>query len=1028
MHTSSNRARLFASTLLAGVTLSVVTGGLALAQSTAPPSDSSAAQDVVVTGSRLKNTAFNSPDPIQVISAEQAQLAGYADTASLLQQSSIAAGSFQTNDQLTGYVVTGGPGAKTLNLRGLGAQRTIILLDGKRLGPAGVGGTVGPVDLNVIALSSVDHIDILKDGASSIYGSDAVAGVVNIVTKKKHDGGDISVYTGQSEQSGGDVYQINGSFGKTWDKGYLNIGGEFYQQEMLTRGQRNYTNCSEDYLFNPTTGARVDYTDTVTANYGHNYKCYNSVNNVINVGFKDAGVTQSGYIQYLQPGVTYPGAAAGNDVPTTADAALGGGPTNTYFARQGRAGYPATYPYANYQTPLTDRASVVSPDTHYNFNANAGYDLSAYSHLYGQFQFSDRISYQTGAKQLFPTLGSAWISGNPNNVLAGTGVTPVYPVIELPSDYTQNVKYYRGVIGLKGDVTGLGWFNRFSYDVYGIYSKSQADYSFDSVYNDRVVATTTSAAACNPATPNLSNFSCSSLPAGGIPWLSSRVVSGAFTQAERDFLFFKTHGTTDYDQYIVEADFTGDLFNLPAGPVGSAFGIDYRHDSIDDKPDPQTQLGNLWGQTAAGHTAGSDAVKEVYGELRIPVFKNLPAIHDLSFDISGRYSDYDSYGSTGTYKVTGNWAIIPDFRLRGSVGTSFRAPDLYELYLAHQTGFLGQQSIDPCYNYGSTGVSAKIQSYCAGLGIPSTYTGAQNPGGGGSATIYTGGGKGNLTAETSQEKTIGFVFTPKHFGIDRWSNLSIAVDYVDIQVHDEVTTFGSANIITQCAQGNTAFCSLFTRDMNPASPTYFNILSVNNNYVNVARQGVRGLDATIHADHNFGAWGKLSLESNLTWTFSNKTALTGGSITNYTGGTYNYSGPAFAGNVQVRWDYRDWTVYWYVNGIGKGSDTSFIGGDVFASTRYANAPAGIPTSANNCAAAVNDCVQYKYHTEAKIYHDLSVSKKFASWNGTFTVGIHNLFDEQPPLISTGEFRVGDAALNGYDMIGRQFFVSAKKTF
>lgn len=1005
--------------MLTGAALSVTFGGLAMAQ-TAPSSTDSSSSDVVVTGSRIKSNAFTSPDPIQVISAEQAQLAGYADTASLLQQSSIAAGSFQTNDQLAGYVVTGGPGAKTLDLRGLGAQRTIILLDGKRLGPAGVGGTVGPVDLNVIALSAVDHIEILKDGASSLYGSDAVAGVVNIITKKKRDGGDITLYTGQSEKSGGDIYQINGSYGKTWDKGYLNVAGEFYQQESLDRGQRSYTNCSEDYLFNPNGGGRVDYTDTVTSNYGHTYKCYNSINNVINT-------SAYGYVQYLQPGVTYPTAAQGNNVSTTVlDPALGGGPLSSYFARQGRAGYPATYPYANYQTPLTDRVSVVSPDTHYNVNANAGYDLSPYSHLYGQFQFSDRLSYQTGNRQLFPTLGAAWVNGNPNNVFAGTGVTPVYPVIELPSDYTQDVKYYRGVIGIKGDVTGLGWFNRFNYDVYGTYSKSSATYSSDAIYNDRVVATTTSAAACNPATPNLSNFNCSSLPAGGIPWLSSRVLSGAFTPAERSFLFFKTHGTTDYDQYILEGDFAGDLFNLPAGPLGSAFGFDYRHDSIDDRPDPQTQLGNLWGQTAAGRTKGSDAVKEAYGELRIPVIKNFPLIHDLSFDISGRYSDYDSYGSTGTYKVTGNWAIIPDFRFRGSVGTSFRAPDLYELYLAHQTGFLAQQSVDPCFNYGSSGVSQVVQNYCAKLGIPNNYTGTQNPGGGASATIYTGGGKGNLTAETSQEKTIGFVFTPKHFGIDRWSNLSIAVDYIDIQVHNEVTTFGSANIITQCAQGNTAFCTLFTRDLNPASPTYFNILSVNNNYVNVARQGVRGLDATIHADHNFGAWGKLSLESNLTWTFSNKTALIGGSIVDYTGGTYNYAGPAFAGNAQLRWDYRDWTVFWYTTMLGKASDTSIIGGDVFANSRYANLPAGV--SSATCGTPSNYCVQYKYHTEAKLYHDISVTKKFASWNGTITAGVHNLFDEPPPLISTGEFRIGDAALNGYDMIGRQYFVSVKKSF
>lgn len=984
--------------------LGVAALALATATSAFAQDQSGEAGTVVITGSRIKRDAFTAPDPIQIISTEQAQAAGFADTASMLQQSSLAAGSFQTNDQLTGYVVTGGPGSKTLNLRRLGAQRSIILLDGKRLGPAGVGGTVGPVDLNVLPQSIIDHIEVLKDGASSIYGSDAVAGVVNIITKKHHDGGQMSAYTSQSEHGGGGSYEANAEWGKTFDRGFIELSAEYFEQDAMKRGQRDYTRCAADYLFNPATGQRVDYAPTNPAtNYGSNYKCYNMTNN-------DLATTAYGTWQYLQSGVTYPTAAQGNNVPSTVSPALGV-PLNTVFARQARAGFPLTYPYANYSSPYTDRASVISPDRHYNVSGNFGWDFNNFTHGYAQFLYSDRLSVQTGARQLFPSLGAGWRAGNPNNILAGTGVTPVYPIIARPSDYHQDVKYSRGVVGLKGDFRGLGWFDRFSYDAFAVYSHSDASYGFDAIYNDRVVAATTGATACNPAVTNISGFDCSTLPANGIPWLSSRVLSGQFTTAESAFLFFKTQGTTSYDQYILESDFTGTLFTLPAGDVGSAFGFSYRHDKINDTPDPQTQAGNLWGQTAAGKTAGSDAVKEAFAELNIPLIKNLPLIKSLALDASGRYSDYDSYGSTGTFKYAANWSVNSELRFRGSVGSSFRAPALYELYLAHQTGFLGQTSVDPCVNYGSSGVSATVQAACAALGIGNAYTGASPGGGGGSATIFTGGGKGSLKAETSVAKSIGFVLTPKHFGIDQFANLSVALDYFQFRVSNEVQTFGAYNIVYQCLNGNTAFCSLFNRDTNPSSSSYLNILTVNNNYVNVAAQDVKGLDLTIKGSHNFDKWGKVSIESNLTWTVTDKTQLLGDSgVTNYNGGTFNYDAPVFAGNATIRWDYKDTSVDWYVQALGKGSDTSFIGSDTLFNSRYGGA------------------VQYVFHTNARIYHDVSLTQRWPAWNLKATAGVRNLFDETPPQVSTSEFRLGTSALNGYDMVGRQYFFRLTKSW
>ena len=185
--------------------------------------EASTVEDVVVTGSRIRRNEFTSSAPIQVITSEQSTLEGLVDTTQILQESSVASGSFQTNNQLTGFVTTGGPGANSISLRGLGASRTLVLLNGRRVGPAGVQGTVGPVDLNVIPSSIIERVEILKDGASSIYGSDAVAGVINIITKSNLDGAVLDVYANQPFQQGGAQYRLSGAWGRTFEIGRAHV-------------------------------------------------------------------------------------------------------------------------------------------------------------------------------------------------------------------------------------------------------------------------------------------------------------------------------------------------------------------------------------------------------------------------------------------------------------------------------------------------------------------------------------------------------------------------------------------------------------------------------------------------------------------------------------------------------------------------------------------------------------------------------------------------------------------------------------
>jgi iron complex outermembrane receptor protein len=223
--------------------------------------------EIIVTGSRIKRSAFNSASPIAVIDPEIAQKRGVMDTAEMLQSSPIASGSAQVTSAISSNFVTdGGPGASTISLRGLGANRTLVLLNSRRAGPAGTRGAVSAFDLNVLPQSIISSVQIEKDGASSVYGSDAVAGVVNILTKTKTNGLEITASGNASQYGGGDQYRLSGAWGTEWggpNAGHIMLAADYYRQTELSQGQRRYLDCPEDYVFNKS-GGRADLVNPVT--------------------------------------------------------------------------------------------------------------------------------------------------------------------------------------------------------------------------------------------------------------------------------------------------------------------------------------------------------------------------------------------------------------------------------------------------------------------------------------------------------------------------------------------------------------------------------------------------------------------------------------------------------------------------------------------------------------------------------------------------------------------------------------------
>ena len=964
-----DRKSLLTSSILAGViALSAAPTAFAQTSSSSTASSDSEVEALIVTGSRIKRNEYTSASPIQVITSEQSTLQGLADTGDILQKSSAASGSFQSNNLLTGYVITGGENISSISLRGLGANRTLVLLNGRRLAPAGQGGTVGPVDLNVLPSSIIDRTEILKDGASSIYGSDAVAGVVNIMTKKDFDGVELNVYGSVPTRGEGETYRISGTAGKVFDKGYINLTADYNEQKALKVKDRKYTSCAEDYRFDAVTGERVDFIDPAT---GH-YKCYNAVNNAW-----QAADVYGGIFQYD---------------PTLSKAPPGGYPaaglTTRGFlpdwVRAARAGQPATYPYANYDNAAYQNSDAISPVKRGTIYLTGSYDITPNVEAYTEVLLNRRKSSGTSIMYLFET-----VSGdNPNNSVAaglqaGGASGDAIPLILLPHFQRETIDYGRVVGGLRGTINGAGFLNNWDWDVYGQYGKSDAKYTSDFIYADRVYATTGgSGLGCDPSEITISGGSCMN-----IDYFNPNVLAGNLTPAQKAFLIGQETGTTKYTQYSFEGSISGDLFTLPAGPVGAAFGATYRKDKLDDTPGFNAQNANYWGYSTAGRTAGSDDVKEIYGELAIPIFKDLPAIEKLDLSLSGRYTDYKSYGSDETYKVGLNWQLSSAFRIRSSYGTSFRAPALYELYLADQTSFFN--GVDPCRRWGES-TNTRLQQNCAAAGIPDDYVESSTP------LVSTGGGVGRLKAETSKAATFGVIWTPS------FMDLSLALDYFDIEVNNEVANFGAGNILNACYGGNNYpndFCSLFNRD-----PVSHDVTIINDNYLNVASQKNRGLDFNSRYQHEFTA-GKLTIDGQFTWQFEDVTnLLEGGEPDDHNGETTE---PDFTGVINTRFDHNDWTVNWAVDMYGKASDTELIdGGDIHSSTRY------------------NKNLYSKQYTEFTAYHSLTVRKKFD--NLSVQLGVLNVFDELPPAQSAGQFRIGVSALNAYDLRGRRFVFEINK--
>ncbi|CAN5455839.1 TonB-dependent receptor [soil metagenome] len=989
-----DRKTLLTTVFIAG--LASFAPAMAMAQSTTTPAapqddddkeKAAQVEEVIVTGSRIRRNEFTSTQPIQIITAQESTLEGLVDPTEILQQSTAAATAGQINNTFTGLITTGGPGVNTISLRGLGAQRTLVLINGRRVGPAGARGTVGPTDLNTIPASMIERYEILTDGASSIYGSDAVAGVINIITKTNFDGGNITAYTSQPVESGGAEYQVSGSYGKTWDKGYLSAGVDYYKREPLLFGDREYFNCPQTNVYrDPLLNIRADVIDPATGSF----KCQTITAGLFTLygGPYGAGGTD------FAPDST---AVAGGG-PNGCDMAgfrqvvaftIGFGPCAVSQAATNTAQRRAFFARTPTDSPLYDSRTAVSPVERTSFSAFGGYDLTPNIELFGEVLLNRRESRQESFRQLFP--GIAGVQGAPASQPRNPfGRTFDFTII-LPSVTEQKVDYTRGVLGARGSLNlGRG----FDWELVGQYSKSKADYTAGFIYADRLLASL-GADGCNEAVL----VTATACPTGGVDFFSAAAINGNLRPEDAAFLLGDATGSTEYIHQYVEGTISGELFNLPAGPLGAALGFHIRKEEIDDTPSTFESGGLFAGQTSAVRTAGSDTVKEIFGELEVPLLKNLPFIQTLTVNLSGRYSDYESYGDNSTYKVGFNWALNSQFRVRGSKGTSFRAPALYEQFLGNQSGFLAQASIDPCRSWGLS-TNQTLRDNCAADGIPADYgTGTTQ-----SATIFTGGGRANLTPETADSQSFGLIWTPT------FANLSVALDYFKIEIQNQVAQFGAANIVAGCYTSNTfatePLCDLFDRNPNSAALRPNEITVVRNNYVNISRQLSEGYDLTVRYSKEF-SFGDLLLNGRASyitdWESQLKTASVPTQIVDQIGN------PVWVANGSAAFRRNDWTYTWSVDFIPETSNDRLF--------------------ASNTGTSFGEPVFFDRTVADYFLHSVSVQKRMDKW--TAIVGVRNLFDNIANATSSSGGGRGSANVpvsSQYDYLGRRVFVQLSKSF
>jgi iron complex outermembrane receptor protein len=940
---------------------STLIGGLSVA---APAMAQDEANDdtIVVTGSRIARQDFVANSPVATVDAAQFEMTGTVNTESLLNTLP------QTVPGLDRTSNNPGNGTATVNLRGLGSGRTLVLVDGTRAMPGGTGGTV---DINTIPASLIERVEVVTGGASAVYGSDAVAGVVNFILKDDFEGMEFNVGYEQTQRGDGRFQTGDITLGGNFDNGrgnvVLNMG--YVNREEVFQGDRSFSREA----------------------FGGDQ------NNLVPLG--SSGVPAghlfsfAGAMDWTAAGLYFPGACP-EGLTDTGAACMGdvifdtngnpqpwvnSGPNNTRY----------NYAPVNY---------LQLPQERYSATMLGNYDVTDTMNAYTRVMFSQNQVDQ----QLAPTPAFTFLDVNLNNPFLGADTVALLTPNDTDLDGIVNVFLGRRMVevgfrrsndtrsvfqfqaGLRGEL-GTNW----EWDVYFQTGRSFASSSIEGDVSQPRLA---------QAVLTDDGVTCRDTSNGCVP--INVFGAGNISDAAAQFVSTRLNSENERNQKVFSATIFGDTggwVELPGGPIGLAAGFEYRDEDADFRPSQDLAAGTLLGFNAAPPVGGHYDVYDFYGEALLPILSGVEFAEVLEIELAARYSDYSTAGGTDAYKVAGRWAPISEVTFRGSYNTATRAPNVGELFSPASNGFPGAS--DPC-------AAPTLGAYVAGdarLDALCIATGVAVPGAdfqpNGQIEAIVGGNPG-LGAEEAETITFGVILEPSVV-----DGLTLSIDYFDIEMTDIIAAPSAQFILdscysvgTQAGGGNTdpnsEFCSRISRFPGGSA-----IDTISASLGNVALARTTGIDLMV--DWDLGDYVPEFLAGDWSVGFLGTYWEENSSQQNVTTASVDCIGifSGSCGEPNPEWTHRA-TVDWMNGPVTAQMVWRHLGESVSED--------GIDT------------------IDAENYFDFSGSYEINE-HYSLTGGVDNVFDTTPPILGDNQEQANTWPAS-YDVFGRTFWVSVRGRF
>ena len=949
---------------------------------------------IVVTGSRIARPELESVSPVTTVSAEQIELTGTVTIESLINDlPNVIPGNNRTSNN------SGGESFATLDLRGLGPNRTLILVDGERLAASS---TTGVVDVSQVPTSLIQRIDVVTGGASAVYGSDAIAGVINFILKQDYEGAEVTGQVGVAEVGVGFNFNVQGLIGGNFadGRGNVTLSASYYDRDSVGQGRFGYSRVSaalavengqlvvaddpSDFTGNPLAagvivnsgGSGTNPFGSVIAQAGNGFR---NLGTLLPATFTNAntdcnaatpGVTvNSGTLTFNDAGQLIPNASQGYcRIPVNNSSRFNFAPLNFLsipFNRLNLAG-TARYElddntvfklYTTYArseavvnlapTPAANDTGFVIPADSPLIPADLRIALNSRVNPAAPFNYNRRF-FETGAR-------------------IGTFTNQSYQI--------------RGIV--ERQISDKWSAN-------GVLSYGRTDFVSRNQGNINRTAVEAGLNGCRTAAGAVAGFG---VPQGCVP--VNIFGKNTLTPAMVAFVQTDTVDLDKFEQVRGAINVNGALFDIVENdPVAVAFGAEVRKETGSSVPDDAKRRGEIIGFNQANPLAGSIDVREVYGEIRIPVLGGGSFPDLLAFEGGARYSDYSTVGGLFNYKLGVEFAPIEAIKFRGAYNKAARAPAVFELFQNGDQGF--PSYIDPCRSGAAT---AQALTICRAQAPGFDFTGFQPANTQVQAFAF---GNPDLAEERAETYTAGVVFAPRSFPLGKFT---ATVDYYDIKITNLNTVLGASFFLNDCYNNNVASsCARIIRSSATGDITSISTTRLNSNDNNLRTKGIdTQLKWVIPMDELFGGEGRIRIDELFTYVDSYKIGATdfvdkafngiGGVTSKYASTlTGAYEGERFTG--QVRWIYKS----------GGSQDDALFGND---------ADAGFNTPRIPDLSVFDLSLRYK------------VSDHFST---TFIV--ENVFDKFPPQTGTGTLEQSNTNVSFYEpyILGRTFTMQATVKF